>query len=426
MPCTTNGFTRFHSILSAEARVTRTALVDLILGDEAHAGRAAARLTADRLWPLAVALSGRWRLTPVLRARTRAFVPALDMRPDKASLLRMDEMTLAASAHSALAVSRSREGLAVLADAGIEAVAIKGVALIAGLYGHRSIRMVGDLDVVVNEDAFPAACAALAEAGYIDENPPLDRHLSDISLSPRLHNVARNLTRDGFEIDVHGKFGPSPPPSFRTDGVIRRAQTATLAGRPIRIAAPADAMAISAQHSLRGYFAPHESVKDSYDLAAWWSLRPDAWQLDEVVRTALEAELATALCALWSIVLRRDPTHPLGSGVAALSGRLSRRQVREAEALSAFCEDQFVHGMRAERTVQMFDVGRLCRSFVGLTTRKLPVLEPAGDEAWPARRPLVRRVAGGAVRIGRVLRELTLWRAFGSYRAVARAQSRHH
>lgn len=410
--------------MRSDAGTLRSALVDLVLGDDAHACQAALRLSVDRLWPEAVALSGRWRVTPVVRARIGQFEAVPGARPDAASRERIREMTIAASAQSALAVTRSREALAVLDDAKIDAVAIKGIALIAALYGHRSVRMVGDLDIVVAEGAYPAARAALEAAGYVDENPELERHLADIALSPRLHNVARNLVRDGFEVDVHWQFGADPPPGFRTDRVIARAQRATLAGRPIRVAAPADAMAIAAHHSLRGYFAPHEAVKDAYDLAAWWRLRPGAWQLDDVLKTALDAEVATALYALWWIVLRRDPAHPVGSGIAALGARLSASRRREAQALAEFCEAQFARGTRAERTVQLFDAGRLCRTLVGYGRRFAQGAGPA--DAGPPRRPLATRLTGAAQRVARVLRELAHLRSYGSYRAVARAQSRHH
>ena len=40
--------------------------------------------------------------------------------------------------------------------------------------------------------------AFLGLRGEVDENPALERHLSDIALSLRVHNVARNLVRDGF------------------------------------------------------------------------------------------------------------------------------------------------------------------------------------------------------------------------------------
>jgi hypothetical protein len=410
--------------LPSDARTVRAALRDLVLADDARAGAAALRLAERALWPTAVALSGQWRMTPVVRERIGRLGAG---KPDPASSARMREMTIAASAQSSLAVARSHEALGLLERAGIDAVAIKGVALIASLYGHRSVRMVGDLDVIVREGSYPAARAALEAAGYVDDNPALDRHLSDIALSLRVHNVARNLVRDGFEVDVHWQFGPKPPPAFRTARVIARAQTALLAGTPIRVAAPPDAMTIAAHHSLRGYFAPHEVVKDAYDLAAWWRLKPETWQLDEVVETAIAAEVATALYALWELVRRRDPGHPVAAGIAALGARLGSRARREAEQLADFCEEQLESGTRAERTVQLFDTGRLCRTWIG-QGRRLVVGAPPDDHAQPAlpRRPLPLRLAGAVRRVVRVVRDLLHVGAYGRYRALARAQSRHH
>lgn len=422
------GFVRCRSMLSSDARAARTALRDLILGDDRGAA-AAARVLAERaLWPVAVALSGQWRMTASLRERVMSLGDALGAgAPDAASGARMREMAIVVAAQTALVMKRSREALEVLDGAGVDAVAIKGVALIASLYGGGSLRMAGDLDVVVREGAFPAALAALDAAGYVDENPALERHLSDIALSLRVNNVARNLVRDGFEVDVHWQFGAKPLDAFRTDGVIERAHTALLAKAPIRVAAPPDAMTIAAHHSLRGYFAPHEVVKDAFDLASWWRLRRNAWQLEDVVRRAAAAEVATALYALWEFVRRRNPSHPIAEGVSVLGARLGSRARREAEQLSDFCDEQFAWGTRAERTVQLFDAGRLGSAWLGHGRRLLVGAPPdGGSQPVLAKRPFIVRLTGALTRIARVLRELGHVGSYGRYRALARAQSRHH
>jgi Uncharacterised nucleotidyltransferase len=415
-------------MLSSNARAVRTALRDVVLGDDRHATAAAGLLAERELWPMAVALSGKWRMTASLRERLGNLRDVLGAgAPDAASDARMREMSIIVAAQTALVVKRSREALGVLAGAGVDAVAIKGVALIANLYGGGSRRMVGDLDVIVREGAYPAALAALNSIGYVDENPALERHLSDIALSLRVNNVARNVVRDGFEVDVHWQFGVRPLAAFRTDGVIERAATALLDGTPIRVAAPPDAMTISAHHALRGYFVPHEVVKDAFDLAAWWRLQRDAWQLEDVVRRAAAAEVATALYALWEFVRRRNPGHPVAEGLAVLGARLGSRARREAEQLSDFCDEQFSWGSRAERTVQLFDTGRLRSASLGYARRFLVGTPPDGG-AQPvlAKRPFFARLAGVVTRIARVLRELVRVGSYGKYRALARALSRHH
>lgn len=409
----------------ADARTIRAALRDIVLADDPRATVAAHRLTECNLWPTAVALSGQWRMTPAVRERLNRLGGC---EPDPASSARLREMTVAAAARSAFAVSRSREALALLADAGIEAVAIKGVALIASLYGQRCVRMVSDLDVAVREGAYPATRNVLERAGYVDPYIPLDRHLADIALSPHLHNVARNLVRDDFEVDVHWQFGFKPPDALRTDRVIERSQHALLAGTPIRVAAPADAMAIAAHHSLRGYFSPREIVKDAYDLAAWWTRKPDSWLLDDVIETAIAAEVATALYALWELVHRLDRAHPVAAGVVALGVRIGPRALREAQHLADFCEEQFALGASAERTVQLFDARRLYRTLIGQGNR-LITATPREDAAWAEpypRRPLPLRLRAAARRVLRVVRDLSRVRSYGRYRALARAQGRHH
>jgi hypothetical protein len=410
----------------SDARIVRTSLRDVLLGDDARAAFAAATLSERALWPTAVALSGQWRMTPVLRDRLTRPGPIQDAaRLDDATTTRLREMVVAASAYSALAVARANEAFELLEHDGVEAVAIKGIGLIASLYGHRSLRMVGDLDVLIAEGTYPAARAALERGGYADENLNLERHLSDIEVSSRVHNVARNLTRDGFEIDVHWQFGANPPAGLRSERIIANALPARLAGRTIRVAAPADAMAIAAHHALRGYFGAHETVKDAYDLGAWWRLKAGAWNLEDVLQTASEAEVETALCALWMLVASRDAVHPCATGIAACRARLTARAWREAEALAAFCEEQFECGARAERTVQLFDAVTLTRTIAGRARRVFTGAPPDGLPSLSvARRPLHQRVRGAIARIARVTRELTRVRSHTGYRALARAQAR--
>jgi len=108
-------------MLSSNARAVRTALRDVVLGDDRHATAAAELLAERELWPMAVALSGKWRMTASLRERLGHLRDVLGAgAPDAASNARMREMSIVVAAQTALVVKRSREALGVLAGAGVE------------------------------------------------------------------------------------------------------------------------------------------------------------------------------------------------------------------------------------------------------------------------------------------------------------------
>lgn len=247
----------------------------------------------------------------------------------------------------------------------------------------------------------------------------------DIAHSARLHNLERTFVRDGLEVDVHWSLGTNPPPSLRAASLLGRCERAVISGSWLPIAAPVDAMLISAHHAMRGYFAPHEAVKDMCDLSAWWTQARNRWFLRSVARGAAEADLSTSLHAMWTVVARRDTRHPAVTGVTVLERWMSRSQLREASGLAAFIEEQLTHGRRAERTVQVFGFSVLPRDLAGAlarTRRELPAqLKP---QPSAERKSLQRRLERRVERALRVARELACVRSLASYRALARAQSR--
>jgi hypothetical protein len=406
----------------------RQDLTAVVLGDKLCARAAARRLTAWGAWPTAVALSAQWRITPFLYRKVEGLSSAGGDAPiDAASRLRLRELTVVATAQMTLLIERSRTALALIETAGYEAVAIKGIALIAGLYDRRATRMINDLDIIVRERDFGAVKRVLETAGFADRSPEFARHIADVASSERLHNYARTFVHDGFEVDAHWRIGRNPPAALAAERIIDRAQRVMLGRAQIHVASPVEAMLIGTHHSLRGYFVPRETLKDACDLGAWWTLGRSRWNLDELLETAREAELATSLSALWDILCRRYPGHPAQEGVAALERRMSAQQRGEARRLGQFFEDQLAFGNHAERTVQFFATSVARRSIAAKSQAWLTVglaAHPGPDIV--ARRPLTVRIAGLAARVFQVMRELGRVRSLPTYRAVARAQSRYH
>lgn len=390
----------------ADAPLLRGALADLVLGDDEHAADAARRLEERGLWDVAIALSGPWRVTLILQQRLKELAAIV---PD-AARERLRAMALAASAHNAMVLARSQKVLPLFERAGIRAVAIKGIAQIAALYCDRPVRMVGDLDAIVQPENARRALAVLEAAGYVDDGPPLEQQLVAIDASPRVHNYERTLRHDGFEVDLHWQLGPRPPDRLRAERIVAGAVPARLGRTPILVAAPVDALLLGVYHALRGYLSPHETLKDVADVAAWW-VAGDRWASDELVAGALDAQLAPALLALLAVLLQRNPAHPAAAGAAALARRLAARERRESAALARFFEDQLVRGQRSERTVQLFAPASLVRAL------RTAVRRTNGEHTRSG-------LASAALQAGRIVRELSALRAYGTYRALARAQAR--
>lgn len=400
--------------MASAERAVREGLADALLCSPARAAAVCGRLEEQGLLQRTIALAGAWRVVPALRARC-----------DRGSLRRLHTV---AAAHAALTVHRSAGVLQLLQRHGVDGVAIKGIAVIAGLYERPAARMVSDLDVVVRERDFARTACILEDAGYVSVNPPFTRHVADIGASVRLHNFSRTFVRDGHEVDVHWRFGPRPPDGLDADAIVASARAAVLGTTPIRVATPVVAMLLCVHHALRGYFSPRTTLKDLLDLAAWWTLGRDAWDLDDVIVAAKRAGLASSLLAMWQIVAARDPAHPAAEGACVLAAALNDAQRRESAGVVRFFERQLALGDCAPRTIEVFALPlfgrwwaeRARRRFCGNRSEPGPYDEPA------ARRAFLRRAAGFSRRTARVVRELADVRCFAAYRAVARAQRRYH
>jgi putative nucleotidyltransferase-like protein len=401
----------------------RAAVVDLVIGDAACASRAAAALSAADAWDGAIADASRWGVVTLLHARLNGAI-----RPPEAVTVALRLEALRAELRSRRVLERSLDVLQLFAQARIDAVAIKGVGAIGTLGARAAARTTNDLDVVVRERDAGWARALLRARGYSEINPPFERHMEDIALSPQLHNVARTLRKDELEVDVHWRFGPRPPPALDAERIIGRAIGVTIGTTAFRAAHPVDAVLIAVHHALRSSFVPENTVRDLFDLGAWWDDGRVPASLGELVEAAIRSGLATSLLALWATVLRRNPDHPLRSGYEWLRASLDAKACGEAALLERHFEQTLLHGNPARFTLEVFAPRVYARWLFGTLVRSLrPAPQRKEDAvAAAARRPLTMRIANVPARCGRIAREMLRLRSLASYRAIARAQSRFH
>ncbi len=400
----------------------REAVVALVVGDAAHAREAADRLSGGAAWSEALACALDWGVPARLHARLDA---AMQPPPGVLAALRVE--ALRGSLRSRHVLEQGAGVLALLREGGIEAIAIKGVGALAALGERGAARTTNDLDLVVREDDAAAARALLRAHGYADLDPAFDRHMSDIALSPQLHNVARTFRKGDLEVDLHWRFGPNPPPALAAERLIERAVEVPAGAGTIRVANPVDAVLIAVHHALRGSFVPENAVRDLCDLMLWWEDGRVPTSLSELLETARAGGLATSLLAAWACVLRRNPDHPLGRGHAHLAGSLPAPARAEALLLERHFEDVLRHGSPARFTLEVFAPRVYARWALGTLARaRRPADSAAETEPPEPARPLLKRIANLPPRAWRVARELTRLRSVASYRAVAQAKSRFH
>jgi hypothetical protein len=403
-------------------------LVDVVLGGTTAAAHAAERIGAIGGWQTALALAARWHVLPALAGRLGAIDPAaIGLQRAVGSSLRAQ--TAMGAVRSAAALCDAELVLRELAEADVPAAAFKGVATIATLYRCAALRMVSDVDVVIRPSDLARARAALADRGYADHSPPFERHVSDIILMRTLQNFSRTYVRNGFEIDLHWQFGQRPPPGLRADRILERAVTVALDGHTLLVAGPIDTALLLVHHVLRAAFEASTTVKDLLDLAAWWSLYGST-RRDELVEAACETGLASSLLALTLALAARDPGQNSAAGIAALERRLDRSGRAQARALRASFEDALRGGAPDSATIALFAPKVYARSLWGTACREI-ASKPSGALSRPAERtgapnPIVARVPASLSRIWRIGRELAQFKRIGTYRAVARAQSRFH
>ena len=385
----------------------RRALVDAVLGDRCRAEHAVGAL---RLCDEAavLALATRCGVLGHLAVRAGDAWPAAQERSRWAHM------------RSVLLLHATAAAFRVFTDAEIEAVAIKGIGVIALLGAAAPERTTSDIDVVVRPRDAGAALRILREADFRDLDEPFERHVAQIASSVELHNFARTLRRGDVDIDLHWRFGPSPPYALDPSRLLARAVSSSIGADRIRVADPVDAILIAVHHALRLSFDITGTLRDLADLRRWWEQREVRERAEELVERAVCSELAPALIALCNVLVARDPSHDICSLADRLEARLERSERSEAARLLTYVEPALEGELPTRFTRAIFTPGLYLRSLVA------ELRTTAHSTARVQRPSLARRLVRLPTRIGRVVRELAHLRRLGGYCALARAQRRFH
>ncbi|MFM2437757.1 MAG: hypothetical protein RLZ55_568 [Actinomycetota bacterium] len=212
-----------------------------------------------------------------------------------------------------IALTRTRAVTAVaeaLDAAGVRFLLIKGVALAQQVWGRRSARGAGDIDILVAESDLEATAAVLADLGAVPQRT--DRDLRPRAKDRRMHHALTFHYAD-TDVDVHYRLDAIPTVfTVPFEEFYARSTDVTIGARNLRTLSPTDALLLVACHGGRDSWVKWGSV---LDFVALWRSACDAGdgsvsRSDEVLARAATVGAGGRLGVALALGRVLDPTLP--------------------------------------------------------------------------------------------------------------------
>lgn len=332
----------------------------------------------------------------------------------------MEQSAAAGAAQAAFVARSGARALVELGRAGVEAVAFKGLGLVGNLYHGPAERMLQDCDILVSENGLAKTCAVLAELGFAPLIPvELDDWLRHIENRVyRTHGYMVFIDADAIEIDLHWRLGTGSAGHLRAEDVFRRSERATLYGMEMPVAAPLDAIALTAHHAIRSAFEPSSTVKDLCDLLRWWDAPPERWRVGDAIEHVERCGLSKPVLALWKILAEINSEPAVALGARQLEAAVGRGDGAVADQFARLFWDQVEEGPVSKALLAL---GVTTPSSIWrFVSWRLTTLLNAPFRTL--RRRVKRHEAPLGVRVGRLLRETTRLdrRRLSAIRALAK------
>lgn len=309
----------------------RELLVRLLLSEKSAARAAGQDIATRGAWSDVVALANEWRILPRLNQR----LATLAMAPSEPARNQLRRLSAAAFMRSAVLARRGVALLEELNNNGIRSAAFKGLAAMATLHGIDN-RVIGDIDILVNEADLPHAITCMQAMGlHLDLPGGLSEYVEFIRHSP---SFAGNLAvpvcdARGSEIDIHWGLGLRQT-EFHVDRLLDRARTVEIFARPVRVVAPADGLILTAHHSLRENLSPESTVKDLLDVESWCGLLQSDRELEQTVERAASASALNPLLTVTTILMRLNPESPAGEAHCRVTSAATAQELQDSEQLA--------------------------------------------------------------------------------------------
>lgn len=192
------------------------------------------------------------------------------------------------------------EALAILDDAGVEAVLLKGSALVASVYGAFERRPMSDIDLLVAPEHAERAREALLAAGWVwDRDVYAARHYANHHHLPPL----LDRSGSGVAIELHTDVLPVGHPfDFTAAAVRHRSRVVAFEGRHVRVPSPDDQLLHALVHFAWSHAMAPGAWRTVRDVAALCAARPADW--DSFVSLARRSRSAAS--CYWALRLARD------------------------------------------------------------------------------------------------------------------------
>jgi hypothetical protein len=206
---------------------------------------------------------------------------------NEADWWRLQSAYYATGARNAALLTDLREVLGALAASGIEAIVLKGAALVETVYGNLAVRPMHDLDLLVREADTTAAADVLETLGFEPDDwyRPREWYLAN------MHHLVP-YRRGHVKVEVHHHLlPPDVPVTVPLDVLWGRARAATVAGASARVLGPEDLVThlslhlVLAHHFTAGLFR----LRDIAEAIAHYGADLD-W--DETLRASASVERA--------------------------------------------------------------------------------------------------------------------------------------
>jgi hypothetical protein len=159
--------------------------------------------------------------------------------------------------HGQLVCRRAGDAVGRLAAAGIDAMGLKGGALLAFYDGNAALRPMNDFDVLVRRQHAVAAIGTLVRAGWRAQWPRPER-------LPEAYHGACFVSPDDLDLDLHWSTLPSDEGAF-DEALWNGSEPGTMPGIAARVPCAADLLVIVCAHA-----------------AAWQPVSPVRWVADAI------------------------------------------------------------------------------------------------------------------------------------------------
>jgi hypothetical protein len=196
--------------------------------------------------------------------------------------------------HKALFLSRELiRILEHLETLGLEVIPYKGLALAESMYGDVALRQAGDIDLMIRPHDLSRVSAAVRDLGYTPH----------ASLSPA---EQRAYLKSGYELSFDGEAGLNllevqwglQPRFYAVDydmpGLFRRANTVTVAGRPMKTPSTEDLLLVLSLHAAKHVWGRLIWLRDIAQITAMPNLNWN-WIEDQAQELGVTRILAVTL-----------------------------------------------------------------------------------------------------------------------------------